>query len=105
MSGSCRDPQRVSIWNCYGVDCRTKPAQTRSNLIVMGNEGSLTVPDEGTTLIRQRYDDESRWSWTSPVIRRVTGRWLQRNWYALIADFVGAVRDSDQTLHSRPDLP
>jgi predicted dehydrogenase len=30
---------------------------------------------------------------------------LQCTWNALIADFVGAVRNNDQTLHKQPDLP
>jgi predicted dehydrogenase len=76
-------------------------------LTVVGDEGSLTVPDEGTTLLRQRYDD------TEPLVVNFSRcdeegdseDVLQCTWNALIADFVGAVRDNDQTVHSRPDLP
>jgi hypothetical protein len=44
-------------------------------LTVVGDEGSLTVPDEGTTLLRQRYDDaEPLVVNFPPAMRRVTRR-------------------------------
>ena len=76
-------------------------------LTVVGDEGSLTVPDEGTTLLRQRYDDAEPLVVNFPPCDEEgdSEDLLQCTWNALIADFVGAVRDNDQTLHNRPDLP
>jgi predicted dehydrogenase len=76
-------------------------------LTVVGDEGSLTVPDEGTTLLRQRHDDAEPLVVDFPPSDEEgdSEDLLQCTWNALIADFVGAVRDNDQTLHNQPDLP
>jgi predicted dehydrogenase len=76
-------------------------------LTVVGDEGSLTVPDEGTTLLRQRHDDAKPLVVDFPPSDEEgdSEDLLQCTWNALIAGFVGAVRDNDQTLHKQPDLP
>ena len=67
----------------------------------------MTVPDEGTTLLRQRHDDAEPLVLNFPPVDEEgdSEDLLQRTRNALIADFVGAVRDHDQTLHNRPNLP
>ena len=67
----------------------------------------MTVPDEGTTLLRQRHDDAKPLVVEFPPSDEEgdSEDLLQCTWNALIAGFVGAVRDNDQTLHKQPDLP
>jgi predicted dehydrogenase len=75
-------------------------------MILIGDEGSLAIPDAGTSLVRQRADDDE------PLDVPITDRdqastgvdLLQHTWNRLIADFVRAVRDRDIEHKSVPHL-
>jgi len=75
-------------------------------MILIGDEGSLAIPDAGTSLVRQRADDEE------PVEVPISAEdraadgvdLMQHTWNRLIADFVGAVRDQDIEHESVPHL-
>ena len=82
------------------------PGQDHWNMILIGDEGSLAIPDAGTSLVRQRADDEE------PVEVPISAEdraadgvdLMQHTWNRLIADFVGAVRDQDIEHESVPHL-
>jgi predicted dehydrogenase len=73
------------------------PGQDRWNMILIGDEGSLAIPDAGTSLVRQRADDDE------PVEVPISAEdrapagvdLLQHTWNRLVADFVRAVRGRD----------
>jgi predicted dehydrogenase len=80
--------------------------QDRHWLLVVGDEGSLWIPDAGTTVIKQRYDD------AQPVVLEIPRRdqqttspdLLQHTWNRLIEDFVAAVREDDRGHERHPTL-
>lgn len=80
--------------------------QDRWSMLVVGDEGSLWIPDVGTRLIRQRYDDPD------PVAveiaagdQQVTSSdLLQHTWNRLIDDFVATIREGPDGAR-RPILP
>jgi predicted dehydrogenase len=82
------------------------PGQDRWNMSVIGDEGSVAIPDAGTSLVRQRADD------VEPIDVPISDQdrapagigLLQHTWNRLIADFVRAVRDRDIEHESVPDL-
>jgi predicted dehydrogenase len=82
------------------------PGQDRWNMILIGDEGSLVIPDAGTSLVRQRADDDE------PVEVPISAEdcasagadLMQHTWNRLIADFVRAVRDRDIEHESVPHL-
>ena len=77
------------------------------SLLVVGDEGSLRIPDAGTVVIRQRHDDDE------PVELEIAAAdklgpltdLLQHTWDRLIEDFIGAVRDDDRNHENYPSLP
>jgi predicted dehydrogenase len=73
------------------------PGQDRWNMSVVGDEGSLAIPDAGTSLLRQRVDDGQPIDVPiSNQDRAPTGiDLLQHTWNRLIADFIHAVREQD----------
>lgn len=82
------------------------PGQDHWNMILIGDEGSLAIPDAGTSLVRQRADDEE------PVEVPISAEdraadgvdLMQHTWNRLIVNFVGAVRDQDIEHESVPHL-
>jgi|SRR5215211_2426395 len=82
------------------------PGQDRWNMTVIGDEGSLVIPDAGTSLVRQRADDEQPIDVPiSDQDRAPAGvNLLQHTWNRLIADFVRAVRDRDIQHEGVPHL-
>ncbi len=78
----------------------------RWSLVVVGDEGSLWIPDATTTVIRQRYDDDT------PVTLEIEARdqqstsqdLLQHTWNRLVEDFTAAIREDDQRHQSYPSL-
>jgi predicted dehydrogenase len=82
------------------------PGQDRWNMILIGDEGSLAIPDAGTSLVRQRADDDEPVEVPiSSDDRAAAGvDLLQHTWNRLVADFVRAVRDRDVEHESVPHL-
>jgi predicted dehydrogenase len=78
----------------------------RWSLVVVGDEGSLWIPDATTTAIRQRYDDDA------PVTLEIATRdqqstsqdLLQHTWNRLVEDFIAAIREDDRRHESHPSL-
>lgn len=81
--------------------------EDRWSMMVVGDEGSLRIPDAGTVLVRQRHDDDE------PVDLDLPDAFmpdpgidlLQHTWNSLIEDFVAAVREGDRSHGGHPDLP
>jgi predicted dehydrogenase len=73
------------------------PGQDRWNMVLIGDEGSLAIPDAGTSLVRQRADDHEPVEVPISAEHRAPAGvdLLQHTWNRLIADFVRAVRDRD----------
>ena len=82
------------------------PGEDVWRMTIVGDEGSLTIPDAGTTIIRQRQDDHE------PVALAIqaadslpqSSTLMQHTWNRLIEDFIGAVRDGDREHIDRPNL-
>ena len=78
----------------------------RWSVVVVGDEGSLWIPDATTTVIRQRYDDDR------PVTLEIAARdqqstshnLLQHTWNRLVEDFIAAIREDDRRHESYPSL-
>lgn len=78
----------------------------RWSLVVVGDEGSLWIPDATTTVIRQRFDDDE------PVTLEIAERdqqsisedLLQHTWNRLVEDFIAAIREDDQRHENHPSL-
>jgi predicted dehydrogenase len=81
--------------------------EDRFSWLIVGDEGSLRIPDSGTVVVRQRHDD------TEPVELEIasadkavlSAELLQHTWNRLIEDFIGAVRNNDKDHKSYPTLP
>jgi UDP-N-acetylglucosamine 3-dehydrogenase len=81
--------------------------EDRFSWLIVGDEGSLRIPDSGTAVVRQRHDD------TEPVELEVasvdnavpSSDLQQYTWNRLIEDFTGAVRNNDKDHQSYPTLP
>jgi predicted dehydrogenase len=76
-------------------------------MTLVGDEGSLTIPDAGTVVVRQRQDEDAPRTLTNvptdqpPQLDEL----LQHTWNRLITDFIGAVRDGDLAHRDHPHLP
>jgi predicted dehydrogenase len=79
--------------------------EDRFSWLIVGDEGSLRIPDSGTVVVRQRHDD------TEPVELEIASadkavlstELLQHTWNRLIEDFIGAVRNNERiTRATRP---
>jgi predicted dehydrogenase len=81
--------------------------EDRFSWLIVGDEGSLRIPDSGTVVVRQRYDDDE------PVELEIASAdkgmlstdLQQHTWNRLIEDFIGAVRDDDKDHESYLGLP
>jgi predicted dehydrogenase len=82
------------------------PGQDRWNMILIGDEGSLAIPDAGTSLVRQRADDDEPVELPISADDRAPAGvdLLQHTWNRLIAAFVRAVRDGDIGHENVPHL-
>lgn len=82
------------------------PGQDRWNMVLIGDEGSLAIPDAGTSLVRQRADDDEPVEVPISTEDRTPAGvdLLQHTWNRLIADFVRAVRDRDIEHEGVPHL-
>jgi predicted dehydrogenase len=76
-------------------------------LLVVGDEGSLRIPDAGTTVIRQRHDDDEPVELDIAMVDRLEpgADLMQHTWNRLIEDFIKAVRDDDWGHERHPNLP
>jgi predicted dehydrogenase len=76
-------------------------------LLIVGDEGSLQIPDAGTTVIRQRHDDDEPVELDIDVVDRLEpgADLMQHTWNRLIEDFIDAVRDHDLGHERHPNLP
>jgi len=81
--------------------------EDRFSWLIVGDEGSLRIPDSGTVVVRQRHDDHE------PIELEIAGadkavlstELIQHTWNRLIEDFVGAIRGHDKDHQSYPSLP
>ena len=76
-------------------------------MIIVGDEGSLTIPEAGTTVVRQRQDDNEPGTLAIAEADQLphSSELLQHTWNRLIKDFIGAVRDGDLAHSDHPNLP
>lgn len=88
---------------CFSITA----GEDRWSLSIIGDEGSLWIPDAGTTVIRQRHDEPEpdEMSIASVDQQTTSPDLLQHTWNRLIEDFVCAIRDHDQRHERRPSLP
>jgi UDP-N-acetylglucosamine 3-dehydrogenase len=81
--------------------------EDRFSWLIVGDEGSLRIPDSGTVVVRQRYDDaepiELEIASADKVV--LSTDLQQHTWNLLIEDFIGAVRNDDKDHESYPSLP
>jgi predicted dehydrogenase len=88
---------------CFSVTV----GEDRFSWLIVGDDGSLRIPDSGTAVVRQRHDD------TEPVELEIASAdkavlapdLQQHTWNRLIEDFIGAVRNNDKDHESYPTLP
>jgi predicted dehydrogenase len=81
--------------------------EDRFSWLLVGDEGSLRIPDSGTVVVRQRHDDDE------PVELHIASAekvvlpidLMQHTWNRLIEDFIEAVRNDDKDQQSHPSLP
>jgi predicted dehydrogenase len=81
--------------------------EDRFSWLIVGDEGSLRIPDSGTVVVRQRHDDDQ------PVELQIAGAdkevlstdLQQYTWNRLIEDFIAAVRNDDKDHKNYPSLP
>jgi predicted dehydrogenase len=81
--------------------------EDRFSWLIVGDEGSLRIPDSGTVAVRQRHDDDQ------PVELEIAGAdkgvlstdLQQYTWNRLVEDFIGAIRNNDKDHKSYPSLP
>ena len=76
-------------------------------LLIVGDEGSLRIPDAGTVVVRQRHDDDDPVELQIAAVDKLAppADLLQHTWNRLIEDFIGAVRDDDRNHENHPNLP
>ena len=81
--------------------------EDRFSWLIVGDEGSLRIPDSGTVVVLQRHDDDE------PVELEIartdkavpSTELIQHTWNRLIEDFIEAVRNDDKDHESYPSLP
>ena len=81
--------------------------EDRFSWLIVGDEGSLRVPDSGTVVVRQRHDDDE------PVELEIASadkavpstELIQHTWNRLIENFIEAVRNDDKDHENYPSLP
>jgi predicted dehydrogenase len=81
--------------------------EDRFSSLIVGDEGSLRIPDSGTVVVRQRHDDNEPTALeitSADKVATSTGL-IQHTWNRLIEDFIGAVRNNDKHHKSYPSLP
>lgn len=76
-------------------------------LLIVGDEGSLRIPDPGTTVVRQRHDDDEPVELEIAAVDRLDpgADLMQHTWNRLVEDFINAVRDDDRRHERHKDLP
>jgi len=81
--------------------------EDRFSWLIVGDEGSLRIPDSGTIVVRQRHDDDEPIELEiASADKAVLSTDLQQHtWNRLIEDFIGAVRNDDKDHESHPSLP
>lgn len=81
--------------------------EDRFSWFIVGDEGSLCIPDSGTAVVRQRYNDDEPIELEIASADKAVGSTdlQQHTWNRLIADFIGAVRDDDKDHESYLSLP
>jgi predicted dehydrogenase len=80
--------------------------EDRFSWSIIGDEGSLRIPDSGTVVVRQRHDDDQPVELEIARADKVVPSTdlIQHTWNRLIEDFIGAVRN-DKDHESYPSLP
>jgi hypothetical protein len=73
-------------------------------MIIVGYEGSLTIPNAGTTVVPQRQDDDEPCTLRIAAADQLphSSNLLQHTWNRLIKEFIGAVRDGDLAHSDHP---
>ena len=81
--------------------------EDRFSWFIVGDEGSLRIPDSGTVVVRQRHDDDQPVELEIASADKVvpSTELIQHTWNRLIEDFIGAVRNDDKDHESYPSLP
>jgi predicted dehydrogenase len=81
--------------------------EDRFSWLIVGDEGSLHIPDSGTVVVRQRHDDDQPVELEIASVDKVvpSTELIQHTWNRLIEDFIGAVRNDDKHHDSYPSLP
>jgi predicted dehydrogenase len=81
--------------------------EDRFSWLIVGDEGSLRIPDSGTVVVRQRHDDDEPVELKIVIADRAVPSidLQQHTWNRLIEDFIGAVRNDDKDHKSHPSLP
>jgi predicted dehydrogenase len=81
--------------------------EDRFSWFIVGDEGSLRIPDSGTVVVRQRHDDDQPVELEIASVDKVvpSTELIQHTWNRLIEDFIGAVRNDDKHHESYPSLP
>jgi predicted dehydrogenase len=81
--------------------------EDRFSWLIVGDEGSLRIPDSGTVVVRQRHDDDQPVELEIASVDKVvpSTELIQHTWNRLIEDFIGAVRNDDKHHESYPSLP
>jgi predicted dehydrogenase len=81
--------------------------EDRFSWFIVGDEGSLRIPDSGTVVVRQRYDDDQPVELEIPSADKAvpSTELIQHTWNRLIEDFIAAVRNDDKDHESYPNLP
>jgi predicted dehydrogenase len=80
--------------------------EDRFSWSIIGDEGSLRIPDSGTVVVRQRHDDDEPVELEiASADKVVLSTDLQEHtWNRLIEDFIGAVRNDDKDHENHPSL-
>jgi predicted dehydrogenase len=81
--------------------------EDRFSWLIVGDEGSLHIPNSGTVVVRQRHDDtEPIELETADADKAAPSIDLQQHtWNRPIEDFIGAVRNDDKDHTGYPSLP
>jgi predicted dehydrogenase len=81
--------------------------EDRFSWFIVGDEGSLRIPDSGSVVVRQRHDDDEPVELEiASADKVVLSTDLQEHtWNRLIEDFIGAVRNDDKDHENYPSLP
>jgi predicted dehydrogenase len=81
--------------------------EDRFSWLIVGDEGSLRIPDSGTVVVRQRHDDNGPVELQIASADKVvpTTELIRHTWNRLIEDFIEAVRNDDKDHENYPSLP